>query len=79
MQIPKMKVLAEAGVVGSVEAIPEADGWVVWIVYASHGGERRELLERQRGGARVFITLEAVARCLASAGLSVFQVRIKPL
>ena len=79
MQIPKMKVLAEAGAVGSVEAIPEADGWTVWVVYTSHGNEQREPLERQRGGVRVFITLEAVARCLASAGLSVFQVRIKPL
>jgi hypothetical protein len=74
MQIPKMKVLAEAGAVRSVEAMPDADGWVVWIIYASHGNERREPLERQRGGVRVFATLEAVAHTVTTAGLTCFQV-----
>lgn len=37
---------------------------------------RREALERQRGGARVFATLDAVARCLSSAGLSMFSVNL---
>lgn len=74
MQIPKMKVLAEAGAVRSVEAIPEANGWTVWVIYISHGNERREPLERQRGGVRVFATLEAVAHTVATVGLARFQV-----
>ena len=78
MQVPKLKVLTEAGAVREVEAMPEQDGWVVWIVYVSQGGERREPLERQRGGLRVFATLDAVARCLSGAGLSVFSVNLGP-
>ena len=74
MQVPKLKVLTEAGAVREVEAMPEQDGWVVWIVYVSHGGERRAPLERQRGGVRVFVTLDAVARFLAGLGLPVFRV-----
>ena len=70
MHIPKLTVLVEAGAVRGVEAIPDAEGWAVWVVYASHSDQRREALERQRGGLRVFATLDAVARCLAGAGLS---------
>lgn len=74
MRIPKLTVLAEAGAVRAAEAMPDAGGWAVWIVYAGRGGERREPLERQRGGRRVFATLDAVARCLAAAGVARFQV-----
>lgn len=75
-----MKVLAEADAVWSVEVLPDLDygGWTVWITYAHHGSERREALERQRGGVRVFSTLEAVARAVETAGLSEFRVRVKP-
>lgn len=58
----------------AVEVIPEAEGWAVWITHAYHGGERCEALERQRGGARVFATLDAVAHALAVAGVARFQV-----
>lgn len=78
MQIPKLTVLAEAGAVRAAEAMPDGDGWAVWIVHAGRGGERREPLERQRGGARIFATLDAVARCLSGAGLSVFSVKLGP-
>lgn len=79
MQISKMTVLVEAGAVRNMEAIPETEGWVVWVTYASHSGERREVLERQRGGARAFATLDAVARCLTAAGVAEFQVKsVKP-
>ncbi|MBL8253562.1 MAG: hypothetical protein JNJ76_08180 [Candidatus Competibacter sp.] len=78
MQIPKMKVLAEAGAVREVDAMPEADGWAVWITYTRHGGERREVLERQRSGIRVFATLEAVVHCVAAAGLAEFRVQVRP-
>ena len=74
MRIPKLTVRAEAGAVRAAEAMPDAGGWAVWIVYAGRGGERREPLERQRGGRRVFATLDAVARCLTAAGVARFQV-----
>ena len=76
MQIPKLKVLIEAGAVREAEAMTDGDGWAVWVTYARRGGERREVLERQRGGTRVFATLEAVARCLAGAGLPAFRVHV---
>jgi len=80
MQIPKLKILAEAGAVREVEAMPDLPvGWIVWITYATRSGEQREALERQRGGARVFATLDAVARCLAGLGLPGFQVNITSL
>jgi len=76
MQIPKLQVLIEAGVVRAVEVAyaPESAGWTVAITYATRTGERCEALERQRGGARVFTTLDAVARALAGLGLPAFRV-----
>jgi hypothetical protein len=76
MQVQKLKVLVEAGVVrdAAVTYATDAAGWVVWITYASRHGERREVLERQRGGARAFATLHAVARALAGLGLPAFRV-----
>ena len=76
MQVPKLKVLVEAGAVRDVEVTYATDtaGWVVSITYASRHGERREVLERQRGGARVFATLDAVAQSLAGLGLPAFRV-----
>jgi hypothetical protein len=78
MQIPKLKVLVEAGAVRAVAASYQTDpaGWTVQVTYASRHGERREVLERQRGGTRVFATLDAVARAVAGAGLSAFQVDV---
>ena len=52
----------------------ESARWTVQITYASRAGERCEVLERQRGGVRGFATLDAVARCLAGLGLTVFRV-----
>ena len=52
---------------------------MVWITYTSRTGERREVLERQRGGARVFATLDAVARGLAGLGLGEFRVNVTGL
>jgi hypothetical protein len=76
MQVPKLKVLVEAGAVREVEVsyATDAEGWTVAITYASRRGEQREVLERQRGGVRVFATLDAAARCLAGLGLPAFRV-----
>ena len=81
MQIPKLQILIEAGAVRAVEAsyATDTEGWTVSITYASRHGERREVLERQRGGVRVFATLDAVARSLAGLGLSAFQVHVAGL
>ena len=81
MQIPKLQILIEADAVRDIEVNPNdtATGWTVQITYASRHGERREVLERQRGGARVFATLDAVARCLAGLGLPAFQVHLAGL
>ena len=76
MQVPKLRVLVEAGAVRAVEVsyATDAEGWTVWVTYASRRGEQREVLERQRGGVRVFATLDAVARALAGLGLPAFRV-----
>ena len=76
MQIPKLRVLIEAGAVRDVAASyhAEGSGWTVAITHATRHGERREGLERQRGGLRVFATLDAAARCLAGLGLPAFRV-----
>ena len=74
MQIPKLKVLIEAGAVQDIEVSHEAGGWIVTLCHTTRRGEQREVLERQRGGARVFTTLDAVAHCLAGLGLPTFRV-----
>ena len=76
MQVPKLKVLVEAGAVRDVAVSYAADasGWTVHVTYATRRGERREVLERQRGGVRVFATLDAVVRSLAGLGLPTFRV-----
>ncbi len=76
MQILKLKVLVEAGAVRAVETRYQADpaGWTVQVTYASRAGARTEVLERQRGGVRVFATLDAVARAVAGLGLPTFRV-----
>ena len=76
MQVPKLRVLIEAGAVREVEVsyATDAGGWTVQVTYASRHGERREILDRQRGGTRVFATLDAVARGLAGLGLLAFRV-----
>lgn len=76
MQVHKLKILIEAGGVGEVTVSYDAnaDGWTVQVRYTTRSGERIEALERQRGGARVFATLEAVASCLFGCGGESFRV-----
>ncbi len=81
MQLPKLKVLAEAGAVCDIEVNHDAatGGWTVQVAYATRRGERCEPLERQRGGVRSFATLDAVARMLAGLGLTAFRVNAADL
>lgn len=76
MKFPKLKVLVETGGVREVIATYEATeaGWVVQVTYTTRTGERTEPLERQRGGVRVFATLDAVAAGLAACGCESFRV-----
>ena len=62
------------GAVRAAEAMPEADGWAVIVSYKTLAGLHIEPLERQRGGARLFATLDAVARTLRAAGVGEFRV-----
>lgn len=78
MDQPKLSTLAEAGTIERIIAKPDSRGWVVLIQHKTLAGLHIEPLERQRGGRRVFATLDAVARCLSGAGLSVFSVKLGP-
>ena len=76
MHQPKLRTLATAGTIERVIAKSDSGGWVVLIQHKTLAGLHIEPLERQRGGTRVFSTLDAAAHCLAGAGLSEFQVNI---
>ncbi len=76
MDQQKLSTLAEAGTIERIIAKPDSGGWVVIVSYKTLAGLHVEPLERQRGGARIFATLDAVARCLAGAGLSGFAVKL---
>ena len=78
MDIRKMKILAESNTIRKAEAMQEAGGWAVWITHTNMHGEQREPLTRQRGGVRIFTTLEAVAHVVAGAGLREFRVHVEP-
>ncbi|MBK8538026.1 MAG: hypothetical protein IPL59_24775 [Candidatus Competibacteraceae bacterium] len=81
MKIPKLKVLVEVGGVREVTVSYDADanGWTVQVNYATRTGERIEVLERQRNGARVFTALDAGWRHPADSGVSTFASSIHKL
>ncbi len=79
MDQPKLCTLVEAGTIERIIAKPDSSGWVVVVSYKTIAGLHIEPLERQRGGVRVFATLDAVARCLSGAGLSTFAVNLTGL
>ena len=74
MDQPKLSTLAAAGTIERIIAKPDSGGWVVLIQHKTLAGLHIEPLERQRGGARVFATLDAAARALAGLGLTTFRV-----
>ena len=78
MDQPKLSTLVEAGTIERIIAKPDSGGWAVIVSYKTLAGLHIEPLERQRGGMRVFATLDAVARTLRAAGLAEFRVRVKP-
>ena len=75
MEQPKLRMLIAAGAVDRVIAKPNGDGWAVIVSHRTLAGLHIEPLERQRGGARIFATLDAVANCLAGIGINTFSVR----
>lgn len=68
----KLFTLAEIGAIERVVAKPDSGGWVVIVSYKTIAGIHIEPLERQRGGSRVFATLDAVASTLRAAGVMEF-------
>ena len=74
MDQPKLCTLVEAGTIERIIAKPDSGGWVVIVSYKTLAGLHIEPLERQRGGARVFATLDAVARALRAVGVGEFSV-----
>lgn len=76
MQLPKLKTLIEVGAIQQIRVVYDAsnDGWTLLITYQVQQAPKTEALERQRGGVRVFATLDAAAHCLGGLGIREFQV-----
>lgn len=74
MDQPKLSTLVEAGTIERIIAKPDSGGWVVIVSYKTLAGLHIEPLERQRGGARIFATLDAVASAMRAAGVGEFRV-----
>jgi hypothetical protein len=62
-----------AGIVQQLRTIKAADGWLLQIQLQDEAVP----LQRQRGGPRVFKSLDKLAQMLDQAGLAKFEVRIK--
>ena len=63
-----------AGIVRDVRAIQAADGWLLQIQLQ----DELATLQRQRGGGRVFKSLDKLTQMLERAGLAKFVVHIQP-
>ena len=76
MKITKLETLIEVNVIREICVVYDADagGWTVLITYQANPEDKTEVLERQRGGPRVFATLEAALHVLIGLGVHEFQV-----
>ena len=76
MKITKLETLIEVNAIRELRVVYDttAGGWTLCITYQANPEDKTEVLERQRGGARVFATLEAALNVLASLGIYEFQV-----
>lgn len=76
MKITKLQTLVEVNAIREVRVGYDttAAGWTMLITYKANPEDKTEVLERQRGGARVFTSLEAVANVLTGLGIDEFQV-----
>jgi len=63
-----------AGIVQEVRTIKVADGWLLQIQLP----DELATLQRQRGGPRVFKSLDKLSQMLEGAGLARFAVHIQP-
>ena len=76
MKITKLQTLVEVNVIREVRVVYDttAAGWTMLITYKANPEDKTEVLERQRGGPRVFATLEAALNVLTGLGIHEFQV-----
>lgn len=76
MKITKLETLIEVNVIREIRVVYDADagGWTMRMTYQANPEDKTEVLERQRGGTRVFATLEAALHVLIGRGIHEFQV-----
>jgi len=66
MNLLKLKTLIEVNAIRKIRVVYDtnAGGWTMRITYKANPEDKTEALERQRGGPRVFATLEAALNVL---------------
>lgn len=76
MKITKLQTLVEVNAIREVRVGYDttAAGWTMLITYKANPEDKTEVLERQRGGPRVFTTLEAALHVLTGLGVYEFQI-----
>ena len=75
IQEPTLRALATAGSISELVAqrVDSGDGWVLLV----RAGAVQAPLEKQRGGSRVFRSLDAVAALVDSLGMIEFAVKLR--
>lgn len=73
IQEPTLRALAASGSICELVAQRSGDGWVLLV----RVGAVDAPLEKQRGGSRVFRSLDAVAGLVDSLGLVEFAVKLR--
>jgi len=76
MKITKLQTLVEVNAIREVRVVYDttAAGWTMLITYKANPEDKTEVLERQRGGPRLFATLEAALNVLVRLGIREFHV-----
>jgi len=76
MKITKLATLIEVDAILELRVVYNADagGWTMLITYKANPEDKTEVLERQRGGPRLFATLDAALNVLVRLGIHEFQV-----
>ena len=76
MKITKLQTLVEVNAIREVRVVYDttAAGWTMLITYKANPEDKTEVLERQRGGPRLFASLDAAVNVLARLGIHEFQI-----